>query len=109
MIAINEYQHTFVATCPNDGDQIIYELVIRTKETIMVEHIKTATALIKKGIHEQIADDLFLRFGGDQELTAVHQGLRIKSKRTNEKKEVLPTLSSCYCDLIHTTCSHCKG
>jgi len=79
--SINEYQHTFVATCPNDGDQIIYELVILSPVTIMVEHIKTATALIKKGIHEQIADDLFLSFGGYQELTAIHQGVRIKSLR----------------------------
>lgn len=82
VISINEYQHTFVATCPNDGDQIIYDLVIRSSTTIMVEHIKTATALIKKGIHEQIADDLFLRFGGEQELTATHQGVRLKSLRS---------------------------
>jgi hypothetical protein len=82
VIRLNEYQHTFVATCPNDGDQIIYSLTIKTPKTIMVEHIKTATALIKKGIHEYIAEDLFLRFGGEQELTAVHQGVRIKSLRS---------------------------
>lgn len=22
---------------------------------------------------------------------------------------VIPTLRSCYCDLVHTTCSHCKN
>jgi hypothetical protein len=110
MIRTNTYNHTFVATCPSDGEKIIYSLKIKAQETIMVEHIKTATALIKKGMQEQIADDLFLRFGGEQKLTGTHQGVLIISRRTEKaKKEISPTLSSCYCDLVHTTCSHCKG
>ncbi|MNP17897.1 hypothetical protein D3C76_1103460 [compost metagenome] len=46
---------------------------------IRVEHIKTATALIKQG--EQIADHLAERFGGEQVIKAVHQGAEIETVR----------------------------
>lgn len=55
-IGFNIYTHWFVAQCPNDGEQIYYKLQIRTTKIIFVEHIKAATALIKVGIQEQIAD-----------------------------------------------------
>ncbi|AOX26861.1 TPA: hypothetical protein ACNH9H_001786 [Pseudomonas aeruginosa] len=45
----NTYRHTFAATCPSDGDVIMYSLEIRSQTMIRVEHIKTATALIKHG------------------------------------------------------------
>lgn len=78
---MNIYRHTFTATCPSDGDVIVYSLEIRCLEMIRVEHIKTATALIKQGWHEQIADDLAERFGGDQVIKAVHQGIEIETVR----------------------------
>lgn len=53
---MNIYRHTFAAVCPADSETIIYRLEIRPLAMIHVEHIKTATALIKKGWHEQIAD-----------------------------------------------------
>lgn len=81
---MNTYRHTFVATCPSDGDSIVYKLEIKSRETILVEHIKTATALIKKGYHEEIAASLYERFGGEQRITAEHQGVQIETLRAME-------------------------
>jgi hypothetical protein len=78
---MNIYRHTFTAVCPSDGDTIIYSLEIRSLQTIMVEHIKTATALIKTGYHELIADELADRLGGDQTIVATHQGVQIETVR----------------------------
>ncbi|MBD8825352.1 hypothetical protein [Pseudomonas sp. CFBP 13602] len=78
---MNIYRHTFAATCPSDGDTIIYSLEIRSLAVVMVEHIRTATALIKSGYHERIADDLAERLGGDQTIKAVHQGVEIETVR----------------------------
>ncbi|MFY1021184.1 hypothetical protein [Ectopseudomonas khazarica] len=81
MIGWNIYRHTFVAECPSDSDQIIYSLEIRSQSMIRVEHIRTATALIKHGYHEAIADQLYERFGGEQRITATHQGVEIETLR----------------------------
>ena len=81
MIGWNIYRHTFVATCPADGEQIIYSLEIRSASMIRVEHIRTAAALIKSGYHEAIADQLYERFGGEQRITATHQGVEIETLR----------------------------
>lgn len=77
----NTYRHTFTAACPADGEVIFYSLEIRSLAMILVEHIKTTTALIKQGWHEQIADQLAESFGGDQVIKAVHQGVEIKTVR----------------------------
>lgn len=78
---MNIYRHTFAAVCPADGEMIIYSLEIRSLVMIHVEHIKTAAALIKKGWHEQIADRLSEALGGDQTITATHQGVEIETVR----------------------------
>lgn len=78
---MNIYRHSFTAVCPADGESIIYRLEIKSSIMIHVEHIKTATALIKKGWHEQIADDLAKRLGGDQTIIATHQGVEIETVR----------------------------
>lgn len=78
---MNIYRHSFTAVCPADGEVIIYRLEIKSPIMIHVEHIKTATALIKKGWHEQIADDLAKCLGGDQTITATHQGVEIETVR----------------------------
>lgn len=78
---MNIYRHTFTAVCPSDFEVIVYSLEIRSLAMIRVEHIKTATALIKQGWHEQVADQLAERFGGDQVITAVHQGVEIETVR----------------------------
>ncbi|ONN70701.1 hypothetical protein [Pseudomonas oryzihabitans] len=76
---MNIYRKTFVAACPNDGEAIIYDLKIETDRTIYVEHINTATALIKAGFQEEIADELHQRFGGLQTIQATHQGVDLTS------------------------------
>jgi len=80
---MNVYSRSFAAACPNNGEQIIYALRIETDDRmIQVEHIITATALIKEGFHEQIADQLFMRFGGRQTLKAHHHGVDIETVRS---------------------------
>lgn len=81
---MNIYRHTFAAHCPNDGDLIIYRLEIRSVGMIWVEHIKAATALIKEGIQEQIADSLHGALGGQLTLFGTHQGIEIESIRLPE-------------------------
>lgn len=78
---MNIYRHTFTAVCPNDAEVIVYSLEIRSPQMILVEHIKTATALIKEGYQEQIADELAERFDGDLVIKALHQGVEIESVR----------------------------
>lgn len=82
---MNIYRHTFVATCPADGEQIIYSLEIRSASMIRVEHIRTATALIKSGYHEQIADQLADRLGGEQRIVAAHQGVEVETLRNRSE------------------------
>lgn len=81
---LNIYRHWFVAQCPNDGEMIYYKLEIKTAAMIMVEHIKTATALIKKGHQEHIADALHEHFGGELRLFATHQGVELETVRLME-------------------------
>lgn len=81
---LNIYRHSFVASCPNDGEMIVYKLEIRSTRMIMVEHIKTATALIKSGHQERIADDLAERFGAHLILIGTHQGVELTSIRLPE-------------------------
>lgn len=83
-IGFNIYKHWFVAQCPNDGEQIYYKLQIRTTKTLFVEHIKAATALIKVGIQEHIADSLHDQFGGDLRIWGTHQGVEIETVRLDE-------------------------
>lgn len=78
---MNIYRYTFAAVCPADGETIIYLLEVRSPVMIRVEHIKTATALIKSGWHEQIADQLSETLGGDQTIIATHQGVEIETVR----------------------------
>lgn len=78
---MNIYRLTFAATCPNDGDLILYKLEIRTEQLIYVEHLKAETALIKRGYHEEIADQLYERLGGEQRITATHQSVEIETLR----------------------------
>lgn len=79
---MNRYLRIFVVACPNNAEPIIYNLTIETQDRmIQVEHIVTATALIKQGYHEQIADELYRRFGGRQVLRAHHHGVDIETIR----------------------------
>lgn len=82
---MNIYTRQFVAACPNNGQSIIYNLRIEVADRMIpAEHIVTATALIKQGFHEQIADELHRRFGGRQVLRAHHHGVDIETIREAE-------------------------
>lgn len=78
---MNIYRYRFVAACPANGEQIVYQLELKAQSKILVEHIKTACALHKSGYHEDIADDLYQRFSGLQIITANHHGVDIESRR----------------------------
>lgn len=77
----NIYRRQFVSVCPADGDSIIYSLEIRIKTMVRVEHINLAVGLEKNAFHEEIANRLYSRFGGEQRITAVHQGVEIETVR----------------------------
>lgn len=81
---MNTYRHTFVAGCPSDADLIVYQLEIRSPAMIRVEHIRAATAQFKTGYHEDIADQLAAMLGGEQRITATHQGVEIETVRRPE-------------------------
>lgn len=78
---MNSYGRTFSAACPNNGEEITYRLAIETTAIIMVEHIVTATRMIRNGYHESIADALHRQFGGRQVLVAHHHGVDITTVR----------------------------
>lgn len=79
---MNAYSTTFFAVCPNNQVRIEYRIRIETYETLSVESILTAVEEIEEGYHEEIADQLFERFGGVQKLIADHHGVTIETVRT---------------------------
>ncbi|MET3654035.1 hypothetical protein [Dyella japonica] len=78
---VNIYRRQFVSVCPADGDAIVYTLEIHSAHMVRVEHINIALALEANAFHEDIADRLFERFGGEQRVTATHQGVEIETRR----------------------------
>ena len=79
---MNAYSTEFFATCPNNGIRIKYHLRIQTYETLAVEAILAALEATSEGFHEEVADELFARFGGVQTLVADHHGVTIETTRT---------------------------
>lgn len=65
---MNIYRHAFAAVCLADSGTIIYRLEIRSQVMIHVEHIKTATEMIKTGRHEKK-----LRIAWPKPLAAIKQ------------------------------------
>lgn len=76
---MNIYRYTFVAACPANGEQIVYSLALQHRDKVLVEHIKTACALLRQGYQEDIAADLHARFGGLLTLRAMHHGVEIET------------------------------
>lgn len=79
---MNAYSTEFFAQCPNNGARIKYSLRIETASVVSVEEILAAVDLIDQKFHEEIADDLFGRFGGRQTLRAHHHGVDIETVRS---------------------------
>lgn len=79
---MNAYTTEFFCTCPNNQIRIRYKLRIETREVLSVEKILAAVELVDEGYHEEVADQLFARFGGVQTLIADHHGVTIETTRT---------------------------
>lgn len=93
---MNTYRYVFAATCPSDGDQIIYGLEVHSPTRIMVEAIKNACADWPSGFQEDIAEDLRNVLGAAITLRAQHQGVEIvtelSAKPAPAGKEAPPTI-----------------
>jgi hypothetical protein len=78
---VNTYTIDFFGTCPKNGLRVAYKLKISTGEVIPVEDILAAADLSDDKFHEDIADEMLTRFGGQQTLVADHHGVRIETIR----------------------------
>lgn len=76
---MNTYRFSFVRECPNDGEPIAYEAVIRSTRMLQVERLLAVPA--EPAYQEDIADALFAEFGGQQSISATHQGVHITTER----------------------------
>jgi hypothetical protein len=77
---MNIYRHTFTCQCPSDGEMVGYSLEIRSSKMIRVEDILSACD-VGPHYHEDLADKL-RALGGEQVLTAVHQGVSVRTERS---------------------------
>lgn len=81
---MNIYRHAFTLTCPNNGQTIAYRLTITTIHVLMVEDITAACVeaqQLGKPYHENVADMLHAKFGGQQCMVAFHHGVQIETHR----------------------------
>lgn len=75
---MNTYRTQFTATCPADGQRIVYSLEMETNETVMVEAINDALDEITEDYQESIAQRLHESFPQCAiRLQGVHQGVEI--------------------------------
>ena len=84
---MNIYSTEFFANCPNNGIRIKYHLRIESALVIPVEQIIAVVEATDEGFHEEIADDLLARFGGQQTLIADHHGVTIETTRMTHNAE----------------------
>lgn len=78
---MNIYSASFVSRCPVNGDNIEYELKIRSPHLIKAEAIEAEIRNIPADFHEEIADRLHRRLGGHQVVRAKHGGVWIETHR----------------------------
>lgn len=83
---LNTYRTSFSAACPTNGVLITYDLTIKVETMIVVEALQEFLWGIKQGYHEDIADSLWLKFGGHQTMTAHHHGVEINTERSPSKQ-----------------------
>jgi hypothetical protein len=77
---LNIYRHSFRAFCPTNKLSVDYLLTIESSRMIMIEKIQAAVVNLT-GYHEEIADHLWARFGGRQNLVAHHHGTDVETIR----------------------------
>ena len=78
---MNKYITKFISLCPVNNKPISYSLEIKHSDKIFVEEILEEVKKFTALFHEEIADELFLKFGGEQTLTANHHGVFIETER----------------------------
>lgn len=78
---MNIYRHTFAIHCPENGDQVIYQLEIQSTKMIYAERIVKEVCTHEPQHHETLADRLFKLFGEQQIITAHHRGIDIETRR----------------------------
>jgi hypothetical protein len=78
---MNTYRTEFFAVCPVNEVRVKYHLTIKTDSVIRVESIIDEVTLHHRGFHEEIADQLYRAFGGEQLLIAEHHGVGIETHR----------------------------
>lgn len=79
--AVNTYRTEFFCQCPVNQTRVKYSLTIRTRNMVPVEEILAVVESHAEGYHEDIADELLNRFGGEQTLIADHHGVTIETER----------------------------
>lgn len=82
---MNIYTASFSSRCPVNDAMIWYTLRIETERRLMVEAIQAQLENIKPGFHEDIADEMLVKFGGYQIITAIHHGVQIETRRCESK------------------------
>ena len=78
----NNYQVEFFCRCPVNNIRIHYKLTITTDKMIMVEKLIDRVSAIGEKLHEDLADELILEFGGHQKLEANHHGVFLWTQRS---------------------------
>jgi len=78
---LNKYKVTFTARCPVNNKKITYNLQIKSEAMIRVEDLLAFVKQVNQGFHEEIADSLIERFGGQHILRAYHHGVFIETER----------------------------
>jgi hypothetical protein len=78
---LNIYTQRFTVRCPNNETPVGYTLKIYSSHMIYVESIQEEVLKYTHGFHEEIADQLFAKFGGQQVITAHHHGTDITTTR----------------------------
>lgn len=81
MNSSNEYNFNFRMKCPNNGKPVEYRASIIASCIIPVEEIADFLRDMTEGYHEDNADLLYDRFGGNQVIVANHHGITVKTVR----------------------------
>ena len=80
---MNQYRALFTATCPVNEQPICYTLTVEVPDAVVLraEDILAAIDAQRRGLHEDIADHLWVALGGKQTLLAEHHGVFITTVR----------------------------
>ncbi len=81
---MNIYRFNFEVDCPNNDQRIAYQVEIQSARTIMVENIAGYFLSLTSAFHEDIADNAYQRFGGQQIIKAHHHGVGVETRRGEE-------------------------